>query len=89
MLTSSFAEFAGQADYSLLNTLQPDPQATADGRDHRPRQVRSGHYVPVTATPLPDPKYVAHSTALFAELDRKSTRLNSSHVSESRMPSSA
>ena len=68
MLTSSFAEFAGQADYSLLNTLQPDPQATADGRDHRPRQVRSGHYVPVTATPLPDPKYVAHSTALFAEL---------------------
>ena len=25
----------------------------------------------------------------FADLDRKSTRLNSSHVSESRMPSSA
>ena len=29
------------------------------------------------------------STALFILLDRKSTRLNSSHVSESRMPSSA
>ena len=28
-------------------------------------------------------------TAGFSELDRKSTRLNSSHVSESRMPSSA
>ena len=27
--------------------------------------------------------------ALEADLDRKSTRLNSSHVSESRMPSSA
>ena len=27
--------------------------------------------------------------ALARELDRKSTRLNSSHVSESRMPSSA
>mgnify|MGYP007059176035 CR=1 FL=1 len=26
---------------------------------------------------------------LFAHLDRKSTRLNSSHMSESRMPSSA
>jgi uncharacterized protein YdiU (UPF0061 family) len=52
----------------LLEALQPDPQATADGSDHRPRQVRSGHYVPVTPTPLPDPQYVAHSTALFAEL---------------------
>ena len=68
MLTSSFAEFAGQADYSLLEALQPDPQATADGHDHRPRQVRSGHYVPVAPTPLPDPHYVAHSKALFAEL---------------------
>ena len=68
MLTSSFTEFAERADYSLLEALQPDPQATADGRDHRPRQVRSGHYVPVTPTPLPDPQYVAHSTALFAEL---------------------
>ena len=28
-------------------------------------------------------------SALFACLDRKSTRLNSSHMSESRMPSSA
>jgi uncharacterized protein YdiU (UPF0061 family) len=68
VLTSSFAEFAGRADYSLLEALQPDPQATADGSDHRPRQVRSGHYVPVTPTPLLDPQYVAHSTALFAEL---------------------
>jgi len=68
VLTSSFKEFAERADYSLLEALQPDPQATADGRDHRPRQVRSGHYVPVTPTPLPDPQYVAHSTALFAEL---------------------
>jgi len=68
VLTSSFTEFAERADYSLLEALQPDPQATADGRDHRPRQVRSGHYVPVTPTPLPDPQYVAHSTALFAEL---------------------
>ena len=29
------------------------------------------------------------STAWWQQLDRKSTRLNSSHVSESRMPSSA
>ena len=31
----------------------------------------------------------AEALAEIAELDRKSTRLNSSHVSESRMPSSA
>jgi uncharacterized protein YdiU (UPF0061 family) len=66
---TTFAEFAQRADYSLLDGLQPDPQASADGRDHRPRQVFSGHYVPVTPTPLPDPELVAHSPALFDELD--------------------
>ena len=65
---TTFAEFAQRADYSLLETLRPDPQATADGLDHRPRQVFSGHYVPVTPTPLPAPEYVAHSASLFAEL---------------------
>ena len=29
------------------------------------------------------------SVLIFPELDRKSTRLNSSHIEESRMPSSA
>ena len=68
MLTTTFAGFAQQADYSLLEELQPDPQATADGNDHRPRQVFSGHYVPVTPTPLPAPEYVAHSAMLFQQL---------------------
>ncbi|MFM7267394.1 MAG: protein adenylyltransferase SelO family protein [Cyanobium sp.] len=63
-----FEAFAQRADYSLLETLRPDPQATTDGEDHRPRQVFSGHYVPVTPTPLPAPAYVAHSSGLFAEL---------------------
>ncbi|MFM8258913.1 MAG: protein adenylyltransferase SelO family protein, partial [Vulcanococcus sp.] len=66
--TTTFADFAQRADYSLLDALQPDPQATADGCDHRPRQVFSGHYVPVTPTPLPAPEYVAHSSTLFREL---------------------
>ncbi len=69
MPTTTFAEFAQQVDYSLLDSLHPDPQATADGRDHRPRQVFSGHYVPVTPTPIPAPELVAHSPALFHELD--------------------
>jgi uncharacterized protein YdiU (UPF0061 family) len=33
-----------------------------------PRQVFSGHYVPVTPTPLAEPQYVAHSKTLFNEL---------------------
>ncbi len=41
--TSTFAEFAQRADYSLLESLRADPQATSDGDDHRPRQVFSGH----------------------------------------------
>ncbi|MBV2350989.1 YdiU family protein [Synechococcus sp. HK05] len=65
---SSFAEFAERADYSLLEALNADPDATNDGNDHQPRQVRSGHYVPVTPTPLPEAEYVAHSQVLFDEL---------------------
>ncbi|MFM7635003.1 MAG: protein adenylyltransferase SelO [Cyanobacteriota bacterium] len=68
VLTPTFEAFAERADYSLLDSLQADPQARADGHDHQPRQVFSGHYVPVTPTPLPDPEYVAHSHALFDEL---------------------
>jgi uncharacterized protein YdiU (UPF0061 family) len=71
--TENFAEFAACADYSLLEALRPDPQATADGRDHQPRQVFSGHYVPVAPTPLPEPAYVAHSAELFAELGLSDT----------------
>ncbi|MCP9773377.1 YdiU family protein [Synechococcus sp. Tobar12-5m-g] len=66
--TTSFAEFAQRADYSLMDSLNADPQATGDGHDHQPRQVFSGHYVPVTPTPIPAPEVVAHSRTLFNEL---------------------
>lgn len=56
------------ADYSLMNTLTPDPKATENGVDHLPRQVFSGHYVPVNPTPIKDPQYVAHSKIFFNEL---------------------
>ncbi|MDA0268782.1 MAG: protein adenylyltransferase SelO family protein [Cyanobacteria bacterium] len=65
---TTFDGFAQLADYSLMDTLNADPDATADGNDHRPRQVFSGHFVPVTPTPLPEPEYVAHSSAFFKEL---------------------
>ena len=66
--TTSFAEFSQQADYSLLQTLRADPQASSDGDDHEPRQVYSGHYVPVTPTAIPEAEYLAHSSELFQEL---------------------
>ena len=92
--TSSFAAFAQRADYSLLDSLQADPQATSDGIDHRPRQVFSGHYVPVTPTPLPTPVLVAYSPTLFTDLglgnglahDDDFLRLFSGDISVAREP---
>ncbi len=51
-----------------MNRLQADPEATINGIDHLPRQVFSGHYVPVAPTAIPSPEYIAHSPALFNEL---------------------
>lgn len=63
-----FDAFARHADYSLLGSLNADPDANANGDDHRPRQVFSGHFVPVRPTPLAEADYVAHSSTLFREL---------------------
>ena len=47
----------------------------------------------VSASAITDIYYIAYKNlrdkAAVRELDRKSTRLNSSHIEESRMPSSA
>ena len=65
---SSLAELAAFADYSLVDTLTADPHSNAEGIDHSPRQVFSGHYVPVAPTPIKDPVYVAHSKDFFREI---------------------
>lgn len=61
-------DLATLADYSFIETLNCDPEGKANGADHNPRQVFSGHYVPVTPTPIANPEYVAHSKHLFREL---------------------
>jgi uncharacterized protein YdiU (UPF0061 family) len=66
--SASFNNFIKSANYSLLDNLHPDPESTKDGDDHRPRQVRSGHFVPVTPKPLPQPTYISHSKTFFSEL---------------------
>ena len=67
-LIKTFQEFAQTTDYSLLNTLNCNPQATKDGIDYLPRQVFSGHYVPVASTPINEPIYITHSKTFFKEL---------------------
>jgi uncharacterized protein YdiU (UPF0061 family) len=51
-----------------MDTLNSDPDATTSGVDHAPRQVFSGHYVPVKPTPIENPEYVVHSNTFFDEL---------------------
>ncbi|HIP53932.1 MAG TPA: hypothetical protein EYH11_00470 [Sulfurimonas autotrophica] len=61
-------ELAKSADYSFVETLSPDPDATSDGVDYEPREVFRGHYVPVKPTPIKNPIYITHSKTFFQEL---------------------
>ena len=89
-----FFEFSQLADYSLINFLKADPQSSMDGNDHNLRQVCSGHYVPVTPTPIPKPEYIVHSEKLFKELglssnltkDQKFCRFFSGDISVADYP---
>ena len=65
---TTFEEFVQLTDYSLMDTLNADPDAQVDGDDHRARQVFSGHFVPVTPTTLAEPEYITHSSTFFKEL---------------------
>ena len=65
---STLSDLAKLADYSFMDTLISDPDAKADAADHAPRQVFTGHYVPVNPTPIDDPEYVVHSKNFFLEL---------------------
>lgn len=65
---STLDDLAKLANYSLMDTLNCDPNARENGIDHAPRQVFTGHYVPVNPTPIKDPEYVAHSKNFFFEL---------------------
>lgn len=67
-LITSLDDLSKLANYSLMDTLNCDPGAKLNGVDHLPRQVFSGHYVPVNPRPIKDPEYVYHSKNLFREL---------------------
>ena len=51
---SSLDDLAKCADYSLMDTLNCDPDAKENGADHASRQVFSGHYVTGKPTQIKD-----------------------------------
>lgn len=67
-MVETLDDLASLANYSLMETLNCDPNATEDGVDHAPRQVFSGHFVPVNPTPIQEPQYIIHSKNFFKEL---------------------
>lgn len=64
----TLSDLVSLLDYSFIKSLNRDLEAEANGDNHRPRQVHSGHYVPVTPEPIENPEYVTHSKILFREL---------------------
>ncbi|WP_299005139.1 protein adenylyltransferase SelO family protein [uncultured Shewanella sp.] len=67
-LISTLDALAISVNYSLMDTLNCDPDASTNGVDFAPRQVFSGHYVPIKPTPIQNPEYVTHSKTFFSEL---------------------
>ena len=61
-------DIAQLADYSLVDKLNVDPDSKLDAIDYLPRQVFSGHYVPVNPSPIELPVYITHSKSFFKEL---------------------
>ena len=67
-MVETLDDLAKLVDYSLMDALNCDPNATTDGIDYSPRQVFTGHYVPVKSMPIKNPEYITHSKTLFNEL---------------------
>ena len=64
----TLGDLAQLANYSLMDTLNSDPDSKANAIDYLSRQVFSGHYVPVNPTPIESPVYITHSKNFFEEL---------------------
>eukprot|EP00927_Polykrikos_kofoidii_P030855 TRINITY_DN26547_c0_g1_i2.p1 TRINITY_DN26547_c0_g1~~TRINITY_DN26547_c0_g1_i2.p1 ORF type:complete len:609 (+),score=111.53 TRINITY_DN26547_c0_g1_i2:88-1914(+) len=64
----SLEEFQGRADHSWLRDLEEDPEREKNAPNKDSREVKSGHFVRVRPTPLPNPYLVAVSPAMCSEL---------------------
>ena len=70
-----------------LSAFAQAPAAKKEEKKAEAKPAATAPAAPATATPAKSEP--AKKDALFAGVDRKSTRLNSSHSVTSRMPSSA
>jgi len=66
--TNSIDQFILCSDESWVNTLTPDPETELHFPNKKSREVKSGHYVIVKPTPLPNPRLVTVSAELAKEL---------------------
>ena len=64
----TFGELTYLSDYSFIENLNSDPDAKHNGDNKYPREVFSGHYVPVSPTAIKEPIYISHSKNFFKEL---------------------
>jgi uncharacterized protein YdiU (UPF0061 family) len=64
----TFDELAKLSDYSFVKKLNSDPDAKFNADNKLPREVFSGHYVPVSPTAIKEPIYISHSASFFREL---------------------
>ncbi|WWW10694.1 protein adenylyltransferase SelO family protein [Arcobacter cryaerophilus gv. pseudocryaerophilus] len=64
----TFGELINLSDYSFIENLNSDPDAKHNGDNKYPREVFSGHYVPVSPTAIKEPIYISHSINFFKEL---------------------
>ena len=74
---NSLGKLLHNMDFRFLRQLSPDPLQEGHAPNHTSREVRSGHYVQVNSTPLANPQYVAHSSALASELGLEKLELQS------------
>ena len=55
----TFDELTKLSDYSFLENLNCDPDTKSNADNKTPREVFSGHYVPVKPTALKEPIYIS------------------------------
>lgn len=64
----TFQELINLSNYSFIEKLNSDPDAKFNGDNKSPREVFTGHYVPVSPTAIKEPIYISHSVNFFEEL---------------------
>ena len=91
-LNASFGQAAGTASYERLGQDLEEYSAEMNAQVDTTNNILGQKSIKISSydkSGSVEPYYADKDSPLFEKLDRKSTRLNSSHTDISRMPSSA